>query len=242
MAIADNPAVNTGIHISLQISVFVLYGKIPRNGIAGSCGSSSIFWGTSILFSLVAASVYILPTMLTVPLFLHSCQHLLPYILLNEQIKLFWCVFPTTECHAASLLQPLALTDTVIPYGILPVDDLLIFPSPFVTLRYSYRSVLQHSHAILASYSEVWLFRSLICLQFCLPVASVFANICITASCIFHHGSHFTLQLTGIVFTVSRRTVRERLTEKDFDSGPNVPHSVKKCSAERGPITWNHAS
>ena len=44
MAIADNPAMNIGVHISLQISVFVLYGKIPRNGIAGSCGSSSIFF------------------------------------------------------------------------------------------------------------------------------------------------------------------------------------------------------
>ena len=162
----------------------------------------------------------------------NTCYH--TFFLMNKSSCLD-VFFPQLSATPHPSLQPLTPTDTVIPCRILPVDDLLIFPSPFVMLCYSYCSVLQHSCVILASYSEVQLFWSLICLQFCLPVISVFANICITASCIFHHGSHFTLQLTGIVFTVSRRSVRERLTEKDFDSGPSIPHSVKKCSAERGP-------
>ena len=40
LAIANNPAMNTGVHISLQINVFVFFRKIPRNGIAGSYGRS----------------------------------------------------------------------------------------------------------------------------------------------------------------------------------------------------------
>ena len=40
LAIANNPAMNTGVHISLHINVFVFFRKIPRNGIAGSYGRS----------------------------------------------------------------------------------------------------------------------------------------------------------------------------------------------------------
>ena len=40
LAIANNAAVNIGVHISFQISVFGFFEKIPRNGIAGLYGSS----------------------------------------------------------------------------------------------------------------------------------------------------------------------------------------------------------
>ena len=37
----NNAAMNIGVHISFQISVFVFSGYIPRSGIAGSYGNSN---------------------------------------------------------------------------------------------------------------------------------------------------------------------------------------------------------
>ena len=39
-AVVNNAAMNIGVHISFQISVFVFLGHIPKSRIAGSCGSS----------------------------------------------------------------------------------------------------------------------------------------------------------------------------------------------------------
>ena len=40
LAAINNAAMNTGVHKSFQISVFIFFGYIPSSGIAGSYGSS----------------------------------------------------------------------------------------------------------------------------------------------------------------------------------------------------------
>ena len=58
LAIVNSAAMNTGEHASFWSVVFFRY--MPRSGIAGSYGISiCIFWGTSIVFCIVAELVYI---------------------------------------------------------------------------------------------------------------------------------------------------------------------------------------
>ena len=60
------------VHVSFWISVFVFFRYISRSGIAGSYGSSIfVFWGTCILFSTVAAQIYIPTNSVRVLPFLH---------------------------------------------------------------------------------------------------------------------------------------------------------------------------
>ena len=59
LATVNNAAMNIEVHVSFQIIVFVFFGKILKSGIAKSYGSSIFnFWGTTILFSIVAAPIY----------------------------------------------------------------------------------------------------------------------------------------------------------------------------------------
>ena len=80
LAVVNNAAMNFGVHVSFQISAFGFLGHIPRRGIARSYGSSIFsFWEPSILFSTVAAPMYI-PTNSVggrAPFFSHPHQHLL---------------------------------------------------------------------------------------------------------------------------------------------------------------------
>lgn len=58
MAIVNNTSVNTEVHVSFGINIFISFRKIPRSGIAGAyAGSAFLFFGgrTSVLFSITAA-------------------------------------------------------------------------------------------------------------------------------------------------------------------------------------------
>ena len=57
LAIVNNATMNIRVHVSFQISVFIYFRYILRNGISGLYGSS-IFWKTFILFSTVAVPVW----------------------------------------------------------------------------------------------------------------------------------------------------------------------------------------
>ena len=45
LAVANNAAMNIGVHVSFRISVFVFFRSIPRSGIAGSYGRNISFLG-----------------------------------------------------------------------------------------------------------------------------------------------------------------------------------------------------
>ena len=59
LAIVNDATMNTGVHVSFQINVFVLFEKISRSGIARSYGSSVFnFLRKLYTVSIVAAPIY----------------------------------------------------------------------------------------------------------------------------------------------------------------------------------------
>ena len=62
LPIVNKAAMNMRIQILLQDSDFSSCRNTPKSGIAGSYGSSINFWGTSILFSIVAEPIFIFPS------------------------------------------------------------------------------------------------------------------------------------------------------------------------------------
>ena len=88
----NNALMNVGVQISLWDPYFNFLGYIPRSGIVGSYGSSIFnFWGTAILFSIVALPMYI-PTVHESSLFSTS----LPTFVISRifgNSRIFWQVW-----------------------------------------------------------------------------------------------------------------------------------------------------
>ena len=60
LVIINNPAMNSGVHVPFQVSVFFNFGYISRYGIGVLYGSSILsFLEASMLFSIMAAPIYI---------------------------------------------------------------------------------------------------------------------------------------------------------------------------------------
>ena len=60
LAIVNSAAMNTGVHVSFQISVFIFSSIYPGVELLDHMGVLFlVFWGTSILFSILAAPIHI---------------------------------------------------------------------------------------------------------------------------------------------------------------------------------------
>ena len=91
LAIADNAAVNIVVHVSFQISVFIFFGYIPRSGIGDHIiVLCLVFWGTSILFSIVAVPIYIPTNSVAVFHFPHTLSSIFICRLFNDGHS-DWC-------------------------------------------------------------------------------------------------------------------------------------------------------
>ena len=86
LAIVNNAAVNIGVHTFFQIGVFVFFRYIPTSEIAGSYGSSILFFlGTTILFSMWLHQFTIPPTLHEGSFFFTSSLTLVIYCLFDDR-------------------------------------------------------------------------------------------------------------------------------------------------------------
>ena len=82
LAIADSAAVNIGVPVSFQVTLFILSRYMPNSGIAGSCGNSNFSF--SILFSIRAPPIYIPTNSIAEFFFLHTLSRICICWLLDD--------------------------------------------------------------------------------------------------------------------------------------------------------------
>ena len=83
LAAVNSAAMNIWVHVTFWIGILSKY--MPRGGIVRSYGSS-VFWGSSILFSIVVVPIYIPTNSVGVFPFLHTLSSIVICQLINDTI------------------------------------------------------------------------------------------------------------------------------------------------------------
>ena len=101
LAIISNAAINIGVHVSFQVSVFIFFRWIPRNGIDGSYGGF-LFLEEAPYCKLVAIPIYIPITMYEGSLFTTTPHQHLLFVFFLMIAVLTWQFFPGSSAGKES--------------------------------------------------------------------------------------------------------------------------------------------
>jgi len=110
LAVISSAFMNIGVHVSFGINIFSRY--VPSSGITESCGHT-VFWGTSMLFSIVAAPTSSPPTVQEGSLFSTPSLAFIICRLFNDGHSDWGEVTPhcSFDCHFShiSSVEPLSM-------------------------------------------------------------------------------------------------------------------------------------